>query len=180
MKRVAIIYSVLLLTACNGGPGKTNIELIQGMMDQKSVKAQDWNPNDPEQIQMRMPPKGTEPVGYKPYLNRRDPAAAGNERNPLAGNMSAEVLTEGRKQYDIYCAVCHGAQGKADGPVAAKMAVKPRNLIAPDALAYSDGRIYFAITAGYGVMGAYDTQITDANKRWAVVNYVRSLQKQAK
>ena len=60
------------------------------------------------------------------------------------------------------------------------MAVKPRNLIIPESKAYSDGRIYHAITAGKGVMGSYASQITDANRRWAVVNYVRSLQKQAK
>lgn len=31
-----------------------------------------------------------------------------------------------------------------------------------------------------GVMGSYASQITDAKKRWAVVNYVRTLQKQSK
>ena len=49
-----------------------------------------------------------------------------------------------------------------------------------EALAYSDGRIYQAITAGKGVMGSYMSQITEAKTRWAVVNYVRTLQKNAK
>jgi mono/diheme cytochrome c family protein len=181
MKRlIFVLGSMLCLAACNAGPNQTNIEIVTNMMDQESIKSQDWDPKQGDQVQMRMPPEGTVSRGHPPYAFATDPAGAEKQRNPLSGDMSAETLTWGHKTYDIYCKVCHGPEGKGDGPVSVKMAVKPRNLISAEALAYSDGRIYHAITAGKGVMGSYMSQITEANRRWAVVNYVRSLQKQVK
>lgn len=185
MKHILILTPVfacalVLLAGCNAGPNQTNIELVTNMMDQESIKAQGWDPREGDKVQMRMPPEGTVPRGYKPYAYAGNPAGAEKQPNPIAGDMSPETLTLGHKNYDIYCKVCHGVEGKGDGLVAVKMAVKPRNLLTPEALAYTDGRIYDAITAGKGVMGSYASQITDSHKRWAVVNYVRSLQKQVK
>ncbi len=62
--------------------------------------------------------------------------------------MSPEVLTKGREKYDIYCALCHGPQGANDGTITPKMPVKPRLLLSDESKAYSDGRIYYAITMG--------------------------------
>jgi mono/diheme cytochrome c family protein len=174
------IVILLTLVACNAGPNQTNIEVIQNMMDQVSIKSQDWDPSQGDKMQMRTPPAGTIPRGQPPYKYMTDPGGAEKDTNPLAGDMSPATLTVGRKHFDIYCAVCHAADGSAKSPVADKMAVKPRNLISPEATAYSDGRIYFAITAGRGVMGSYASQIPDSKTRWAVVNYVRTLQKQTK
>ena len=181
MKRFILLYVFIwMLLGCNAGPNKTNIELNQNMMDQVNIKSQDWDPHHPDQVQMRQPPVGSIARGQPPYKFRNDPSAAEKDNNPLAGNMSPEVLTLGRKNYDIYCAVCHGPTGHSDGSVAPKLAVKPRNLMSDEGRSYSDGRIYFAITAGRGVMGSYAGQIPEARARWAVVNYVRSLQKQTK
>lgn len=169
------------LSACNGGDNKTNIELIQNMMDQISIKSQDWDPSQGDKLQMRTPPEHTVPREFVPYQYKTDIAGGWAQPNPYAGDMSAEFLTIGNKYYTTYCTPCHGATGAGDGPITQHkdMNGRPRNLINAEAKAYSDGRIYQAITAGYGVMGNYVTQITDAKKRWAVVNYVRSLQKQA-
>jgi len=181
MKRLILLNTmILLLVGCNAGPNQTNIELIQNMMDQPSIKSQDWDPNNPDQVQMRQPPAGTVARGKAPYKFQNDPEGGEKEANPLAGNMSPEVLTLGRQKYDIFCAVCHGPGGNNDGTVSDKMPVKPRLLLSDEARGYSDGRIYFAITAGRGVMGSYAGQIPNARDRWAVVNYVRSLQKQTK
>lgn len=181
MKNIFLTAALLFfLVACNGGPNQPNIEIVQNMMVSPAVKSQGSELNDPDQVQMRMPPEGTISRGHPPYAFLNDPAGAEKQANPLAGNMSAETLTLGRKTYDIYCGLCHGDQGMGDGRIAAKMAVKPRNLIGDEAKAYTDGRIFHAITAGKGVMGSYASQITDANRRWAVVNYVRTLQRQTK
>lgn len=178
MKRLMFSFATLMaLAGCNGGPNKTNIEVVQNMMDQPSVKSQDWVPQDGDKTQMRVPPAHTVARGQVDYKYADDPAGAEKQPNPLAGQMSPEVLTVGRKHYDIYCAVCHSATGDGHGPVAERMAVKPRNLIDAQAKAYSDGRIYHAITAGRGVMRPYASQIPDEEIRWKIVNYVRSLQK---
>jgi mono/diheme cytochrome c family protein len=165
------------LTACNAGGNNTNIEWIQNMMDQVSIKSQDWNPAEGDKVQMRMPPPGTVARGHAPYKYANDSVAAEKQPNPLAGNNDPATLEKGRKYYDIYCLVCHGDKGAGDGPVAEKMAVKPRNLLLPEAKAYTDGRIYHAIVAGRGVMGSYAGQIPDDNTRWAIVNYLRTLQR---
>lgn len=177
MRYALFITPVVLLTACNGGPNQTNIEWIQNMMDQVSIKSQDWDPKEGDKVQMRMPPPGTVARGHTPYRYQNDPAGAEKQSNPLAGKNSPEILEKGRKYYDIYCLVCHGDKGGGDGPVSVKMDVKPRNLLLPEAKAYPDGRIFHAMTAGKGVMGSYAGQIPDEQTRWAIVNYVRTLQR---
>lgn len=180
MKHLLVFAALIGLVGCNGGKNSPNIELNQNMMDQVNIKSQDWNPAEPDKVQMRMPPKGAIPRGQPPYKFMTDPAGGEKQANPLAGNMSAETLTIGRKAYDVYCAVCHGADGNNGTPVADKLAVKPRILASAEAKGYSDGRIFHAITAGRGVMGSYLSQIPNEKTRWAVVNYVRSLQRSTK
>lgn len=177
MKKLTILGALLTLTACNGGPNKTNIELVQNMMDQISIKSQDWDPKHPDQGQMRTPPPHTVARGHAPFKYDGDPVAAEKMANPFKNETSEEFRNLGHKNFQIYCMVCHGEKGAGDGLVAAKMDVKPRNLISAEAKAYPDGRIYYAITAGRGVMGSYAGQIPSERARWAVVNYVRSLQK---
>ena len=38
--------------------------------------------------------------------------------------------TSGRQMYEAYCASCHGAEGKGDGPAVPALKVKPTNLTA--------------------------------------------------
>jgi len=178
-KHILLIPAFLALAACNGGPNQTNIELVTNMMDQPAIKSQGWDHHD-DKVQMRMPPDHTISRGNPPYMYANDPAGAEKQPNPLKGNMSPETMTLGHDTFEIYCALCHGDTGAGDGRIASHMSVKPRNLISAEAKGYTDGRIFHAITMGKGVMGSYQSQITDANRRWAVVNYVRTLQKQAK
>jgi len=100
--------------------------------------------------------------------------------NPIAGQFSPDIIELGKAKYGIYCAVCHGDTMKGDGPVAAKMmVVKPPALVSDKVKGYKDGRIFHVITFGQGVMGSYATQIHDVKSRWAIVNYIRMMQKKA-
>lgn len=184
---LATLVGSVVLTGCTGGSGapelkkEPNIELIQDMMDQPSLKAQDYEPGNPTKAGARIPPENTVPIGYKPYAYSRDPVGAQkNLKNPLSGDMSPQVVDLGRKKYEIYCAVCHGYQGAGDGPVAPKMALKPPALISEKITTMNDGGIYHIITDGQGVMSSYAYQLVEERDRWAIVNYVRSLQKLAK
>ena len=92
--------------------------------------------------------------------------------NPVA--RTGESLVRGRRIYDTYCVVCHGAQGGGDGPVAGKMGYVPP-LVTDMTKQRTDGYIYAVIRQGRGIMPRYGDKIRGAD-RWHVVNYVRQLQ----
>lgn len=177
------LTSMLLVAGCTKGGHpemhkEPNVDLIQDMMEQSALKPQDFEPGARDTASSRLPPEGTVPVGFKPYayhLNAE--AAAKNLKNPYSGKMDADVLGNGRKKFETYCAVCHGYEGKGDGPVAVKMALKPPPLISEKIIKLNDGGIFHIITDGQGVMSSYAYQLVDENDRWAIVNYIRSLQK---
>jgi mono/diheme cytochrome c family protein len=96
-------------------------------------------------------------------------------QNPLAAD-DAAALTLGRVMYDRHCGVCHGAQGRGDGPLVGqgKFPVMP-SLLTPPATERADGYVYGIIRAGRGLMPAYGARMTHT-ERWAIVTYVNSLQ----
>lgn len=178
MKTLSFVaLTMLLLTACDSS--KPNIELIQDMMDQPSYKAQDYDPTKPDGLAMRVPPEGTVPRGIKPYPFKADEAELAGKKlvSPFPGSVEKDVMDRGRERYETNCAVCHGTQGRGDGPVAAKMPVRPPALLSALIKGYPDGRLFHVITMGKGVMGSYANQVGKPEDRWALVAYIRSLQK---
>jgi len=167
----------LVLCGCDAGKNKTNVELIQDMMDQKNLKSQGFD-IERGRPSMQAPPVGTVARGHTPYAYETDPMAAEAKLvNPLANDKSEATLARGRNRYETYCSVCHGVEGKGDGTVAQYMSLKPPPLISDKVKNFKDGRIFHIITAGQGVMGSYATQIHKESDRWVIVNYVRTLQK---
>ena len=150
------------------------------MMDQESIKAQDWDQKQPGKPMMLEPPKGTVPMGFKPYAYAGNlEKAEANLRNPLAQDMTPQVLELGQKNYQIYCGICHGETGNGAGNVVAKMLRKPPSLINERVTGFNDARIFHVLTDGYGMMSNYRKQIRSEKTRWAIVNYIRTLQKKA-
>lgn len=97
-------------------------------------------------------------------------------QNPLAANDTA-ALRVGQVMYERHCLVCHGPQGLGDGPIIGpgKFAFPPPSLLAAPATTRPDGYLYAIVRAGRGLMPAYGPRMTHM-ERWAVVNYVNSLQ----
>lgn len=179
MIRLLIVLLSLFMISCSGGRDKTNIEVIQDMMEQPALKAQDFHPNNREKSSMLVPPEGSWPKNVKPYLywGKSPQEAEKGLRNPYSSENSKEFLALGKRHYDNFCLVCHGATGKGDGPVAEKFqGVKPPSLVSPKVQAFGDGRIFHIITNGRGIMGSYIHQLPKEKDRWAVVNYIRSLE----
>lgn len=102
-------------------------------------------------------------------------AASPYGRNPYAANDPA-VLALGQVMYERHCAVCHGQQGGGDGPLVGpgKFPSVPA-LTSGTALGRPDGYVYAIIRAGRGLMPSYGGRTTHT-ERWAIVNYVKSLQ----
>jgi mono/diheme cytochrome c family protein len=108
-------------------------------------------------------------VSYRPAVPTIDSMAS--LANPHAPTTAS--LDNGRKYYQINCAVCHGAGGGGNGP-AARYGIPALPLTAPHAVGLTDGYIFGVIRNGRGAMPTYD-RIED-EERWDVVNYIRSLQ----
>jgi mono/diheme cytochrome c family protein len=93
--------------------------------------------------------------------------------NPIPAD--ARSLRNGRKYFTINCAVCHGFEGKGDGPIVAKgFPGIPIAGPASPTPARTDGYIWGMIRNGRGLMPSYN-RIEELD-RWDVVNYVRGLQ----
>lgn len=122
----------------------------------------------------RNQPAGTLSVfGVEP-LSRQ--AAAKKLRNPL--QLTPAVLTKGRALFQTFCAPCHGDGAKGDGPVRFLLRVPPADLTHGMPVSLSDGYIYSTIRNGNRAMPPYGDAMS-SNGTWAVILYVRELQRRA-
>jgi mono/diheme cytochrome c family protein len=100
-------------------------------------------------------------------------AGMGAPSNPV--NPDPTSLARGGELFGIHCALCHGAQGKGDGPVAIYLKNKPADLTGPAVRSLSDGAIFLVISGGVpGKMPALNENL-NVRGRWDVVNYLRTL-----
>ena len=105
------------------------------------------------------------------------PADAKNVKNPLAGKKGdKETLAKAKKLVETNCASCHGPGGKGNGPAAAALPPpKPADWTSAKVAKETDGEIFWKISNGRGAMPPW--KHLPENDRWAIVNYIRSLQK---
>jgi len=104
-----------------------------------------------------------------------DSSAAKRMMNPTNPE---ETLVRGDTLYHTFCAVCHGGAGAGDGAVGLRMGGAP-SLLTDKARAYADGYLYGMIRYGRGLMPQYGDKVYRPLDRWAIVNYVRKLQREA-
>jgi len=96
------------------------------------------------------------------------------ENNPLP--ITAELLKRGQQRFTIYCSPCHGqtAEGAGITKKINAMAVVA-NLHDKRIVELSDGELFYVITNGKNLMGAYGANVT-VQDRWAIIAYLRALQ----
>ncbi len=154
------------------------INPLQSMHDSPAFRDQQAQPifrRDQPQG-MRQPPAHTVPVtGSMRGAVATTSDESARLTNPVAINEAS--LKYGKYLYENTCAVCHGMQGKGDGTiVTAGFFGAPPSLTSPRVNGWEDGRIFHVISYGQGMMWSYKSQLTEM-ERWAVVNYVRALQR---
>ena len=122
--------------------------------------------------------------GYKTVSIAGEEAVEFFTTLPESISLDQRLIDRGRERYAIYCAVCHDEQGTGNGLVhqhalALKEAkwVPPTNLMTQEIRDRPDGQIFQAISDGVRNMPAYRSQIS-VRDRWAIVVWVRQLQKQ--
>jgi mono/diheme cytochrome c family protein len=96
------------------------------------------------------------------------------ETNPLA--VTGQLLQRGRERFTIYCSPCHGAKADGNGITRKIQAMGVvANLHDKRIVSMGDGELFFVITNGRNLMGAYGP-IVQVEDRWAVIAYLRALQ----
>ncbi|HEX6534809.1 MAG TPA: cytochrome c [Gemmatimonadaceae bacterium] len=125
----------------------------------------------PDGKAMQAPPPGTVP---REAVEERARAAAARA---AAASPSDEMLRRGADRFHIFCAVCHGERGDGRSNVAANMdPPRPPSLLAAPLRALSPDSLYAVISHGFGRMPGYAAELSPTD-RWAVVAYVRALQR---
>lgn len=89
--------------------------------------------------------------------------------------ITAAVLKRGRERFDIYCSVCHGRTGEADGMVVRRGFPKPPSFVSGRLRDAPPGLIFAAASDGFGVMYPYADRVS-MRDRWAIAAYIKTLQ----
>lgn len=96
---------------------------------------------------------------------------------PKAITVNQDLLNRGQERYNIYCAPCHGSAGYGNGTVSEKVGGLGVPSYHQDKYrSYAAGKLYGVVANGAGRMMGYKHQIP-APDRWAIVAYVRALQR---
>lgn len=100
---------------------------------------------------------------------------AADVKNPLPAMDSAQML-EAQRLFNINCAICHGSNMDAQGPLAVSGKVGGiANLKLEQFVKEPEGQMFHVATYGKGNMGSYASQL-DKKQRWMVVRYIKTEQ----
>ncbi len=170
---------LFLITLISCQYDKSTKRSIQYMSDTDMYTAVPYdayssNPYFSNGISSQLPVEGTIARGMTVYEYPNSEvgyqAAKDSLRSPFVVN--EKNLTKGKKNYDIYCAICHSATGDGQGT----LVTREKFLGVPN---YKDrdittGSIYHVIMFGRNMMGSHASQLNE-KERWQVVQYVEKL-----
>ena len=108
-------------------------------------------------------------LALRPGIVRAYPTSFYASTQPYA----APSIARGAPLYAQNCAVCHGATGRGNGPLAAKLPIRPADLTEEHLFAHKVGEIYWWVSYGRdsGVMPGFAGKLT-ADQRWDLINAV--------
>lgn len=131
------------------------------------------NPNTRDGKTLQAPVAGTVPRGFLPLPYGASPAEAERAGRELPDPLLPPDPRRGRELYSTFCLVCHGEQGRGDGPLAAR--IPPPTAYGSERVrGMAAGQIFHVITFGSGRMPAYAAQVPQSD-RWLIVREVQRL-----
>jgi mono/diheme cytochrome c family protein len=170
----------LFAVACNSGdirrnPGKT---YVPDMVYSQAYDAYTKGPVEGEATSLK-PVTGTIARGHAlpTHLTKADTTQYYALKSPY--KFTEQELAEGKVHYDIHCGICHGQKMDGQGPLftSGKFAAMPANLLGENYINMSEGKMYYAVMYGKGVMGSYASQLKE-HDRWKVIAYIKQIQSQ--
>jgi len=187
---------VLVLAGCRGWESEDPpVHLVHNMDTQEKGKAyrKDTSGLFADGRMMRAPVEGTVARGQLMdddllelgVDDKNEPSQVFPDVMKVDGKVPDSLRARGKDRFAIYCAPCHGIDGDGQGTVAQqaldggpRLLVKPPSFHDPRLKDMLVGKIYSAMKNGVnnGNMPSYAAQIPTED-RWAVVAYVRELQR---
>ena len=95
--------------------------------------------------------------------------------NPIP--ITPEVLARGKERFTIYCSVCHGVKADGKGTVSGLLHPNPPSFFDQRIVDMPNGYYFDVMTNGKGAMFQYRSRIQNPDDRWAIIAYIREVQK---
>ena len=141
----------------------------QDMVDQPSHKPQESQaPPEPNAIPIEGGETLPAPTTEAEQFAGKDEAVS--IINPVPA--TPESLARGQVLYEMTCQVCHGVDGRGEGPVGKLFEPSPVDLNDAYTQDQADGQLFYTLTRGRVAMPYY-RDVLSHQERWDVVNYVK-------
>jgi len=180
LKLHMLIFFIIVLSqiqiSCETDRNSRGYEYFPDMVYSKAYETYAANPVFPDGKTAQPPVKGTIPTSMVPYQYPDTPEGmrtAGLELiNPYEVN--EENIARGKFEYDVFCANCHGLDGRGDGNLYAngKYPSEPPSLITEVMLNRPDGELFHIMTLGSAIMGPFASLIRIEDK-WKLILYIK-------
>lgn len=108
------------------------------------------------------------PAGSVPVSGKENGGRSGNPVKP-----TPESLAQGKRLFEINCALCHGQTSAKPGPVGTKLKPPPPVLDHGMMRGLNDSAIFSAVTYGFGRMPPFRDKLTPL-ERWTLVTFLRT------
>ena len=178
---VVLIISVSASWLLTPNPARPNSEFLPQMAHAPRYNAFAPNPNFNNGATLQRPEAGTIPRGLMPLhyaATPQDALRAGEELQSPVAPENQRARDRGAFVFANFCAVCHGAGGAGNGPVAQRGYPPPPSLLAEHAQKMKDGQLFHILSYGQNNMPSYASQLSRED-RWNAILYVRALQRAA-
>ena len=177
---IGALAAMLGLAGCSGVQRDPPLQVWPDMRFQKKFKPQRSTDLFSDTRESRRPPEGAIARGH---MNEDNPFNTGMDGKDYVGKMPIKVtdavLTEGHWRFNTYCSPCHDETGLGKGMVPKRWSAwQPQNLMEDRIVEMADGDIFNVITYGRRTMPPYGYQ-NHPEDRWAIIAYVRVLQRAA-
>ena len=164
-----VLLSAVMLNACSEDRNATKLQYMPDMADAPTVKAQEDYLDPPEHS------VSTAAILYPATIE----VAEAELKMPAALAHPAKLeanLAAGKRLYNTYCALCHGADGKGEGTLGKEYPISVPDISRADLAARKDGFFFVKISKGGAMMPSYGHS-TSPHERWQIISHLRTLQK---
>jgi mono/diheme cytochrome c family protein len=178
-----VVIAVMTIAGKRGDMSRRPpIELFPDMDRQPKLRPQAANSFFGDGLSSQQPIPGTiargTPWADTPENTGKQPGTT-NWVATIPVPVTQQLMARGEQRYNINCSPCHGVQGDGKG-ITTKFGMATiadlHDAVTRKVPQQSDGEIFNTLSYGKGLMQGYAANISIAD-RWAIVAYVRALQR---